>query len=66
MSEITEDSLIIPEGPRPRGRPRVEEPLTSISVRVPAELHDRLAKLALHRDEPLSSLVRTLLTLRLK
>ncbi len=53
----------IPRGP---GRPRVDEPLTSISVRVPLGAHDRLIHLANERNASLSHLVRELLILRLR
>lgn len=67
MSEITEDSLIIP-GPRPPGRPRTvcaDGDGSRVTVYLPAEYHDRLIKLAQKRDQPVSALIRSLLMLRL-
>lgn len=50
---------------RPRGRPRVDDPLTSITVRVPMSVHDEICRLAIKRDEHVSSIVRNLIVLRL-
>lgn len=50
---------------RPRGRPRVDEPLTSISVRLPMSVHDEICRLAIKRDEKISEIVRNLIVLRL-
>jgi predicted HicB family RNase H-like nuclease len=61
MSQQTE------EHPAPRrGRPRVEEPLASVSVRLPVNVHDRLCRIAQYREQSVSSLVRQLLVLRIK
>lgn len=62
--DFSEPSLIIP-GSRQRGRPRVEEPRSSVSTWLPASYHDRLIEMAKQRDQSVSSLVRYLLTLRL-
>lgn len=52
--------------PRGRGRPRVEQPLSSVSVRLPQAYHDRLIRLANLRDQSVSRTVRQLLILRLR
>ena len=44
--------------PHGRGRPKAEEPGTSITAWIPASEYDRLAKLANDRNESLSTLVR--------
>lgn len=51
------------DGPKPatpkRGRPRVsEQPCSSVSVRVPTELHDRLIRLSGQRRQTVSEYVR--------
>jgi hypothetical protein len=58
-----------PEGVRetkPRGRPRVEEPGSSVSTWLPASYHDRLIHMANQREVKVSALVRTLLIMRLE
>jgi hypothetical protein len=55
----------IPEVVRPRGRPRVEEPMSSVSTRLPSDAYDRLIRAANQQDKSVSSLVRQLLILRL-
>lgn len=50
---------------RRRGRPRVSEPGTSVSTWLRPDEHDRLIKLANARETTVSSLVRSLLILRL-
>lgn len=51
----------MPDGPRrPRGRPRVDEPSVRCSTRLRVKDFDRLAKIALLRDESMSSLLRSL------
>jgi hypothetical protein len=52
--------------PRRRGRPRVEEPRSSVSTWVPASYHDRLIKMAEQKDVSVSMLVRSLLMIQLK
>ncbi len=49
-----------------RGRPRTDEPCTSVSTWLPASHHDRLIQLAQSRDQSVSSLVRQLLIFRLR
>ena len=66
MSEITDDSLFVVAGPRRRGRPRCEEPRSSVSTWVPASYHDRLIKMAQNNDVSVSRLVRSLLMIQLK
>lgn len=51
---------------RPRGRPRVEEPRSSVSTWLPAGAHDRLIELAKREQQTISATVRQLLILRLK
>jgi hypothetical protein len=52
--------------PTRRGRPRAEEPMTTLSTRVPTAAYDRLVRIANMRNESVSSLVRSLLVLRLR
>lgn len=56
MSESTPTFEIY--GPRRRGRPRADDPSVPISFRVPSGEYDRLCKMAIARDQPLSALVR--------
>jgi hypothetical protein len=49
-----------------RGRPRVEEPRTSVSTWVPATLHDRLIEVANRHEVSVSEYVRQVLIVRLK
>lgn len=63
MSEQDRDGVRVP---RPRGRPRVEEPHATVSTWLPASYHDRLIQLANQQEVKVSALVRTLLILRLK
>jgi len=51
---------------RPRGRPRVDESGSSVSVWLPISAHDRLIELAKREEQGVSSLVRSLLILQLK
>lgn len=48
-----------------RGRPRLAEPKVCVSTWVEPSEYDRIIKLAARRREPISSLVRSLLMLRL-
>jgi predicted HicB family RNase H-like nuclease len=48
------------------GRPRVAEPLSTVSTRLPPAYHDRLVQMAGKHDVSISRLVRTLLTLQIK
>ena len=52
--------------PSRRGRPRVEAPMTSISIRVPISEHDRYLQIANRADKKLSALIRDVLVLRLR
>jgi hypothetical protein len=53
--------------PRPRGRPRVDdEPLSSVSTRLPTPCYDRLIELANKQEKSVSRLVRDLLVLKLR
>lgn len=54
------------EQPRKRGRPRVDEPRSSVSTWVPASYHDRLIEMAAQKDVSVSMLVRSMLMLQLK
>lgn len=51
--------------PRPRGRPKVDEPSTPLSTRVRNSEYDRLVRLANQRETSVASLVRDLIRLRL-
>lgn len=66
MSEITESSLLIVGGTRPRGRPRASEPKSPLTTWVPASYHDRLSVLALKHDVSVSKVVCILLDQALK
>lgn len=50
---------------RPRGRPRVKEPHSSVSVWLPTKAHDRLIQIARQQEQSISATVRQLLILRL-
>ena len=49
---------------RPRGRPRVAEPLTQISTRIPVRAYDRLVQLAKEQETTVSGFLRRFLTSR--
>jgi hypothetical protein len=49
------------QAPRPRGRPPTDDPKTSISAWIPTGDYDRLVKMANHREQSVSALVRDLL-----
>lgn len=51
--------------PRGRGRPRVEEPRSTVSTWLPARTHDQLIRLARQHEQSISATVRQLLILRL-
>jgi len=53
-----------PETPK-RGRPKLLEPRSTVSVWLPAKAHDRLIALAKSREQSISATVRELLRLRL-
>ncbi len=59
---IAEGSVLIMG--RKRGRPRVEEPMERIDVRLPVSSYDALIKIALARGESVSSITRSLLITR--
>lgn len=63
MSDVTEDSIFFVGGDsqRRRGRPRVEEPRSSVSTWVWARHHDALIKMAQQREISVSALVREIL-----
>lgn len=56
---------MLPEQPKPRGRPRSDEPGTSVSAWVRPSEYDRLVKMANQREQSVSALVRSLLILKL-
>jgi hypothetical protein len=58
---MSDDTEILILGSRKRGRPRVEEPQRTVCIRIPADRYDRLASLAVKRDESMSSVVRQIL-----
>lgn len=65
MAEITEDSLTVLGG-RKRGRPPADEPLEQrLSVRLPSAEYDRLIGLSIARGESVTSIVRSLLRIRI-
>lgn len=53
------------EPQRRRGRPRVQDPLSRVSTRIPTRHHDRLIRLANRRGESVSATVRDVLLLTL-
>ena len=53
------------EPPR-RGRPPADQPGSTVCTWLPASYHDRLIQLANQREQSVSSLVRSLLILRLR
>lgn len=55
-----------PPAPRPRGRPRVDEPGERVSTYVRVSDYDKLCKLALKHDRTVSAVVRDLLKLKLR
>jgi len=54
------------DDPKPRGRPRAEEPGTSVSTWLRPAEHDKLIRLANKHETSISSLVRQLLILKLR
>jgi hypothetical protein len=54
-----------PDTPK-RGRPKVEEPRSSVSTWMPATYHDRLIRLANQNEVSVSSMVRRILVLQLQ
>lgn len=48
------------------GRPRLDQPLSTVSTRLPPQVHDELIKLANHQEESVSETLRQLLILRLR
>ncbi len=55
-----------PEMPKPRGRPRVDEPGSRVSTWMTVGEHDRLIALAKQQDQSVSKTLRDLVILRLK
>ena len=51
---------------KPRGRPKVDEPGSAVTTWLKHGEHDYLIRLAREREQSISSLVRSLLILRLK
>lgn len=58
---MDEPSLVILD--RRRGRPRADEPKTSISAWIPTQEYDRLVRTAQQQEKSLSALVRDLLAM---
>lgn len=56
---VSEDSMVV-VGSR-RGRPRASSDYSTVTIHVPVDLHDRLVRLARHRDESVSKVARDLL-----
>lgn len=69
MPDVTEGSMVIVGGGSPpqrrRGRPRAAEPGVSVKTWLRESDYDRLIKVAADRRETVSSIVRSLLMLRL-
>ncbi len=59
------DRPMEPPVERRRGRPRMDEPGSAVTTWLRPDEHDRLIKLANAREQTVSSLVRSLLILRL-
>jgi len=55
--------LVLP--PRGRGRPRLDDPMVPVSTRLPSEANERLLRLSYEQRRPVSSVVRSLLMMRL-
>lgn len=53
------------DAPRKRGRPRAE-PTEPVMTRLPLPLYDEIVRTAHRRGESVSSVVRTLLTIRIR
>ena len=53
------------ETPRPRGRPKVDEPGTSVSTWLRPDEHDRLIRLANKQETSVSALLRQIVITRL-
>lgn len=65
MSQVTEGSLFV-TGSRPRGRPRTAQPRDQrVTIRLTSPEYDRLIDLSLRHGEPVTSIVRTLLRIRI-
>lgn len=62
MSRDTTDTST----PRPRGRPRVEQPGSTVSTWLRQAEHDRLIELANQREKSVSALIRQLLLLKIR
>lgn len=54
-----------PTDRRKPGRPKADEPSTSVSTWIPAREHDRLIRLAQRKEQSVSETVRQLLRQRL-
>lgn len=55
---MSEPQLLILDGPRRRGRPRLPEPKSTVSTWVWATHHDKLIEMAKAREVSVSALVR--------
>jgi hypothetical protein len=66
MADQNEPQLLVVGGGPRRGRPRAEEPGSTLSIWLPASDHDYYAKLAAKRGESISSTVRLLLQTKFK
>ncbi len=65
MSDEKPELSVSAQAPRNRGgRPRIEEPRSSVSTWLPAHAHDRLIQIARERDTSVSAVVRSLLIIR--
>lgn len=64
--EPNSDGDALVSSQRGRGRPRVDEPLTSVSIRLPVAAHERLCRLATKHGLNVSDAARRILLPRLK
>jgi hypothetical protein len=60
------DGLVVVPVQRSRGRPRVDEPMTTVCTWLPASQHDRLIEIAKQQERSVSAVVREFLVLRLR
>ena len=55
-----------PDEKQPRGRPKVTEARSSVSVWLPSSAHDRLIALAKKQEQSISATIRALLDVKLR
>lgn len=64
MADEPQQMMVI--APRRRGRPRVQEPRTTVCTWMEARHYDQIVRMANQQEKSVSALVRDLLVLRLK